>query len=169
LASITLTAEELLKLMAGEDVEELRKTKERMSKLLMESWLADPNFRAGLDTKARELAHTAVEREIKQAFRYETGMYNVRTLKGWGAELMKAELKDAMKLEKGISSQVHEMVKNEFESMKGEYKVVLQSHMEKLDMRNMQALVTGLVAQSIGALLKNGTLAFNLPKGGDGS
>lgn len=117
MANITISVEELLVLMKGEDTESLRNIKENMKKLLFEKWLADPSFVAQAEAIAHEYAEKKIKRHVETAFQeVQIGYsYNKRTeLQGWAAEMLKSALQSYIAndatFKKTVETLVHQSI-----------------------------------------------------------
>lgn len=111
MAKIEMSVEELVKMMAGGDTAELKNVKQRMQKLLLESWLADPAFKEELEESARELAEKEVTRHIARAFSETHTNFGSpkRSFNGWAATVVKGLLDN--ELDKVSSARVDQLMK----------------------------------------------------------
>ena len=140
MAKIELSVEELVKMMAGEDSLELRKVKKNLSKLLLDAWLADPQFKVEVEERARELAEKEVERHIGRAFsETKTGWGSPkRSFNGWAAEVVKGLFDNELATLKSVRTEgqmmkgatiyhlVQEAARSELEEQSRLYKKTLE-------------------------------------------
>lgn len=192
MANITMTHEELLHFMAGDDLPKVREIKRQMQDALIDGWLAEPEFRERLNAKADEMAEKVVTRHIDKAFTDTTQTWGnpKRTFAGWMTELAKGRLDNELKDIKsvGVGSLVRVAISDEMKEQQRAWEMTLEEavpFVEKLvrklvpqyttaeykervanhfDEKQVDKMLSEMVQSAIGHMVMSGAFSFNAAK-----